>query len=155
MCLYADINLSKSFWETAPYKGKKFAYFYKIYIKTDKTLFSPYQRNKVGWGAIVSNRHNKVLGKDECDVKCDVIWVGNDICSINRGIHVLESTDCPDYDLWFNDATRYRSVGSETVVVVKVRGYKEDFVGCDARGNLVFNKVHLSRAEYRRAMKEK
>ena len=103
MCLYADINLSKSFWETAPYKGKKFAYFYKIYYKSGKTLISPYHADKVNWGEILSNRHNKVLGKDEYDV----IWGWSDICSIiNRGIHVLESTDCPDYDTWFNDIIR-------------------------------------------------
>jgi len=150
MCTSVNARASKVFWDSrSPRKDKKFDYFYKIYLIDDNgNLRSPYFHKAVTWGEIVSNRKSKKLGIENKDTESY-----NFGCYyVSHGIHVIASQGVLNF--WLADIECYlKKRYNDKVVVVKVRCYKEDFVGCDIKGNAVFMKVHLSRAEYRKAIK--
>jgi len=110
-------------------------------------LRSPYFRKTAAWGEIVSNRVNKELGKDDTDQPVCL----NTVYYVSHGIHVIITED--ELKSWIKDIEVYQKRFDDKLVVVRVRGKKEDFIGCDDQGNAVFMKVHLSRAEYRKARK--
>ena len=150
MCLVADIKLSENFWDKEKYKGKTFAYFNKLYLISSsyKGLVSPYRKTEVKWGEFISSRRNQKIGKDAYDSQYDAL-----LCYVYRGIHVIYTEK--ERWSWIRDIKNHASVAGEHIITVEVRCYKKDFVGCDGVGNAVFTKVHMSRAEYRKAMKKR
>ena len=143
MCLayneFASKYFSKYFWrDKSP--GQTKDYFFKLYYVFNKEMISPYWECCVFHGEIISNRESIDFTKSE-----------KRHSEIYKGIHVCYSSE--EIETWKYDARSQDPFDQGTLVVVKVSAKKEDFVGCDGQGNAVFTKVHLSRAEYRKAMK--
>jgi len=133
MCLRADDVETKEFWNTEKRKGKKWCWCIKIYKFENGKLYSPFfDSDPIEFGEIVSNRDSKYY---------------NDHL-LTKGIHVCYFL--AEIQSWLQDLKDF----NEHPVCCRVKCYKEDFVAADQDGNAVFMKVRLSRAEYRKAIRE-
>jgi len=164
MCLIflrvVDKLKSKNFWDISWNAGEdefdSWCWGYKVYGIYEDAVYPPYfsSNENIKSGEIVSDRETQEAFEDDYDNEYDADYdaescgAGENLGEINRGIHVCLSQD---------GAVKYfnylHEVGSSTTyIIVKVKCYKKDYVAARV-DEAVFMKVHLSRAEYKRAIK--